>query len=403
MPSYHYQARVPLVWYILSDTVRWYYWYGISYIYQVSIAHHLRNIRVQRSVRAERLGAKEVAATAAALMASLDNRRALLDAEAAQPRVICCCCHCCSTRDIRALWLTFFMNTFFTICQLSGSLMSHSQALLADTQTMFVDSGTYAINIFAELLKVRGAPRRTAAAVDLFAASVSVIALAVVAGLDLWSSIQRLIAGTCDDDIKAPIVFGFTVGNLVIDISMLGSILLRKRGGWKGMLMCLCGHSGARRTFLGRAKTYVTDVANTSRTECGSSTPPGINAMGAAYAQGEGGEEELVVETATGELNVFSALAHVLADTMRTVTEMTMSLIIWGDKDENLKCRIDAGSAIVVGVIILSIGAYIAYETIVQFREELKTRRKEDEEASRAAVTVQPLGREGNHNLTERT
>ena len=115
MPSYHYQARVPLVWYILSDTVRWYYWYGISYIYQVSIAHHLRNIRVQRSVRAERLGAKEVAATAAALMASLDNRRALLDAEAAQPRVICCCCHCCSTRDIRALWLTFFMNTFFTI------------------------------------------------------------------------------------------------------------------------------------------------------------------------------------------------------------------------------------------------------------------------------------------------
>ena len=308
--------------------------------------------------------------------AAMEAGRAIPVIEATRPSGVY---SCFASPDIRALWLTFCLNTSFTGCQLAGSIISHSLALSADTGTMFVDSGTYAINIFAEFLKIRGAQRRTAAAVDLFAASVSVIALIVVASLDFQKSIEKLISnnsnsteagsGDGDDDINAPVVFGFTAGNLLIDIGMLGSIFLRNRGGWKGFFMCPCD-TAARAVFFGRAKV---DVAVASR----------------APAQGEG--EQVGTKTATGELNVFSALAHVLADTMRTVTEMTMSLIVWDYQSPKHKSDVDAGSAIVVGGIILAIGAYIAYETAVQIKEEIKMRAKENEEASHKAVGVQPI------------
>jgi len=234
-----------------------------------------------------------------------------------------------------------------------------------------------------------------------------VIALIVVASLDFQASIQQLISnsnsaddasGDGDDDINAPVVFGFTAGNLLIDIGMLGSILLRRRGGWKGLLMCPFD-AAARAVIFGRAKVGATraqatedNAASVSRAAAeGSAGASSVAVASPAPAQGEA--EQVATKTATGELNVFSALAHVLADTMRTVTEMAMSLIVWDDKSPKHKADVDAGSAIVVGGIILAIGAYIAYETAMQIKEEIKVRAKEEEEASHKAVGVQPISR----------
>jgi Co/Zn/Cd efflux system component len=84
--------------------------------------------------------------------------------------------HPCWTPTARALWAAFALNTTFTCGQLVGALAANSIAMLGDTSTMFVDSVTYAAGLLGEYHKNQSGPR-TAAAVELSAASFSVIAL----------------------------------------------------------------------------------------------------------------------------------------------------------------------------------------------------------------------------------
>ena len=104
-------------------------------------------------------------------------------------------------------------------------------------------------------------------------------------------------------------------------------------------------------------------------------------------------QEQEAAITSTADLNVFSALAHVIADTMRTVTEMACSILIWvydndksfdGDKADNI-------TALVVCAIIFAIALYVLYETVVQIKEEIRKRRTEDEVAANNPNSVTPL------------
>jgi len=294
-----------------------------------------------------------------------DGAASLLDVEQ-PPTVICTAC---GSHDIRALWATFLFNSIFTVAQLFGSILSGSQALFSDTSTMFVDSATYLINILAEYLRIGGAKRRTSAAVDISAAGISFVALVAVAILNILESVKGIEEGGGDtsDSPNQYIMFGFTAGNLVIDIGMLGSILLRKRGGWQGLL--------TRKARASRAR-----VSSASAELVASSTA------------GAEQEQEAAI-TSTADLNVFSALAHVIADTMRTVTEMACSILIWvydndksfdGDKADNI-------TALVVCAIIFAIALYVLYETVVQIKEEIRKRRTEDEVAANNPNSVTPL------------
>ena len=67
---------------------------------------------------------------------------------------------------------------------------------------------------------------------------------------------------------------------------------------------------------------------------------------------------------ASKELNLFSAFAHVFADTLRTLTVLTCALLVWvaGVPPETA----DAVGALIVSGIVLVITLYLAYETIVQ-------------------------------------
>ena len=60
---------------------------------------------------------------------------------------------------------------------------------------------------------------------------------------------------------------------------------------------------------------------------------------------------------------------------MRTVTEMSMGILVWADPKVDSE-RADSIAAILVCTIILAIAMYIAYETIVLIREEIEIRSK---------------------------
>ena len=60
---------------------------------------------------------------------------------------------------------------------------------------------------------------------------------------------------------------------------------------------------------------------------------------------------------------------------MRTVTEMSMGILVWADPKVDSE-RADNIAAILVCTTILAIAMYIAYETIVLIREEIEIRSK---------------------------
>jgi len=292
----------------------------------------------------------------------------------------------CGSSAIRALWATFFLNSLFTSAQVVGTIISHSVALGGDTGTMVVDSATYLINIIAEMLRLRGKnSARACACVDALAAGISVIALAAVSAMTVNESVGRLVliasnasAAEQPEDINAQVMFAFTAGNLVIDIGMLGSILLRNRGGWLGLLRCIvCLHSPKRTAVVSIAVDDASLLAVGGRSE------------GRDAAQGPSASASTASKKGS-EINVFSALTHVLADTMRTVTEMTCSLIIWADRRVNGDVA-DAISALVVSTIIMLIACYVAYETVVLVRTEVLHTHKGPDDSGEQQGSVQPL------------
>ena len=212
-------------------------------------------------------------------------------------------CLICGSRALRALWVAFCCNTVFTVSQAFGSIISNSKALGADTGTMFVDSGTYLINIAAEYYRSKGeSSERTAAVVDISASAVSVVALALVTAFFLHDSITALQeeedagSGDAEDKVDGGIVIPFTAANLIIDITMIGSILLRNRGGWWGLLTCKWHVRAAEVTSFQSvvpAGAPPTRASQTVQTD----------------APQDGTVEEKI--TKTGDLNVVSALAHV--------------------------------------------------------------------------------------------
>jgi Co/Zn/Cd efflux system component len=225
-------------------------------------------------------------------------------------------CALCGSASIRALWVTWTLNSAFTMAQVFGSILSHSLALAGDTGTMVVDSVSYLINIGAEYVRIRGASERVTNLIDVAASGFSATSLAVVCALTTYESIRKIASVDASgsgsarlEDVDARIMFAFTAGNLAIDIGMLGSILLRKRGGWKGLLTCRC------------------TVVVPSGTEVLIESVPTSDGSVAPAKQGE-------------DINVFSALAHVLADTMRTVAEMATSIIIWADSSSKRRMHI---------------------------------------------------------------
>ena len=94
------------------------------------------------------------------------------------------------------------------------------------------------------------------------------------------------------------------------------------------------------------------------------SSPPGGTGLVA-------GELELALDlSASADLNLCSAFAHVLADTMRTLTVMACALLVWlGGLDSETT---DAVGSLVVCAVILCVAGYVAVETTRQLRRLMR-------------------------------
>ena len=279
---------------------------------------------------------------------------------------------------MRALWATFGLNTSFTFAQMLGARAANSLALLGDTGTMAVDSLTYAINLIAEYNRHRLSPR-TSMAIEVSASLFSVVALVGVTMYVMHDAIVRLSRPSTGTRVNAGIMLVFTGINLLIDLGMCGSILLRRSGGLGSCLRRV----GRRKKLLspqmgqelldrqGANSVVSEDVCfrrsglSVENSAAGALPPAATGTLDPAANKPAGTADV----DASLSLNMCSAFAHVLADTMRTLTVMGCGVLVaaFGLDSE----RTDAIGSLVVCCIILFIAAYITYEALTTLRSSL--------------------------------
>ena len=224
---------------------------------------------------------------------------------------------------------------------------------------MFVDSITYLVSLIAEHQRVRCGVRGAAAA-ELGASAFSVIALFAVTIAVTNDAARRITTHEEEEDVDPRIMLGFTIINLFVDIFMCAPFvkLLRRRPGRRS------GQSSA----LVESTIVLSDAPQ--------SEPQASDPQSRVVVVPQDGERSPRDEPAAGddgggldldaskELNLFSAFAHVFADTLRTLTVLTCALLVWvaGVPPETA----DAVGALIVSGIVLVITLYLAYETFVQ-------------------------------------
>lgn len=211
----------------------------------------------------------------------------------------------------RALAATLMLSTGWTCVQLAGAFVSKSSSLLSDALAMVVDDGAYALNLAAEL---RPGQER---AIKLVAPLVSAIILLCVTAASFNDAISTIQGGEVDaGEVDGAIVLGFGAAMLVVDALMLRAILFR---------------------------------ADPVRS--------GPDA-GAAWCQ---------VSPRT-ELNLFSGLSHVVADALRSLTQVVVGAAILAGGPSK---AIDAYGTLVISGIILIGAVFLLYEVGLQGREWL--------------------------------
>ena len=234
--------------------------------------------------------------------------------------------------NVRALTTTFVLSTTWTLAQLAGAIIARSSSLLSDALAMLVDDAAYGFNLAAEL---RPDQER---AIKLAAPLVSATILLVVTALSFGDAVETLQTADTggSEEVDGLLVLGFGAAMLLVDAMMLGAILFR--------------------AGTGKASTAREDAA---AGEAGASSPPSPRfGPPVAWCQ---------VSPRT-ELNLFSGLSHVAADTLRSLTQVVVGgLIIAGGPSET----VDAYGTIVISGIILLGAVFLLYEVGLQCREWL--------------------------------
>eukprot|EP01062_Namystynia_karyoxenos_P008394 TRINITY_DN12954_c0_g1_i1.p1 TRINITY_DN12954_c0_g1~~TRINITY_DN12954_c0_g1_i1.p1 ORF type:complete len:353 (+),score=117.35 TRINITY_DN12954_c0_g1_i1:81-1061(+) len=232
------------------------------------------------------------------------------------------CCGCGWSRPARTLMVSFVLFTTITGAQVAGALIAHSMALLADCASMGLDAITYAFNIYAECRQEPDPRRRLRN--ELIASGISYACLIGISGYFLHDGITSIIDKSWEDggdDVNAYIVFGFAVAGILFDVLSLVPYILYG---------CPC--------------------------------------MKKAEDDEVGGEQ----------MNLLSALMHVSADLMRSVTTFIESLLIWaaginGDKADSY------ATVIVTATIVLG-AIKPVYEWALGVRAYLKDEPGDDED-----------------------
>jgi Co/Zn/Cd efflux system component len=213
---------------------------------------------------------------------------------------------CCS-KNVQILAVAAVLFGAITSAQFFAAAIANSNALLVDAVCMAVDTATFLGNILAECTGHRsadGASEPTWA--ELIGAGFSLWVLVGISAYFLAESALGII--TQDDDgeeVDPFIVFGFAVGGLVFDAMSLAAFL---SWGGKGIL--------------------------------------GLGGGDGEQQQGQQGEK----------LNMGSALMHVLADSLRSITTLVESLLIFYFPEVSSALFDSWATLVVAGLVIVAAG-----------------------------------------------
>jgi len=193
-----------------------------------------------------------------------------------------------------------------TAAQVAGALIGHSLALLADCVSMFLDTLTYAGNLWAELHKAQSARARVRN--HLIASGVSFMVLFGISLNFLVEAIDVIMTNGDDDgedggdNVDPAIVCGFAVAGIVID---LVSIL----------------------PFLLPDKSHENHTGDDHK------------------------PEDLHHHHHASKMNVLSAMTHIFSDLVRSTTTLIESILIYTTEIDSRV--LDGYAAVIVTSVIL--------------------------------------------------
>ncbi|KAG8461417.1 hypothetical protein KFE25_010604 [Diacronema lutheri] len=232
-----------------------------------------------------------------------------------------CATCCCASQDERTLSVTLVLFSLIVISQFVGAYISNSRALLIDAGSMLVDVATYVTNLWAECVPMRSESAR--ATHELFVAGGSLLALWVItlAGVAQAAALLHAsgVAQLTEPEppgsgagVDGGIVLGFACVGIAFDAIALGQFAASWRAAQRA--------NSAK--HLEQRVPERLSLADCLACVCGAAL----------------------------ELNMSSALAHVLADLLRSVTTLVESILI-------LRCGLN--SAAVDGLAALCVAAAI--------------------------------------------
>ena len=261
---------------------------------------------------------------------ALDDETPAADHDAAADRGCCCCRNERCTNHAKVLTVALVLFLSITCAQFGLALLARSNTLLVDCASMLVDSATYAGNLWA-VCRSTSDPE-DAARGALVTSGLSILVLAAITAWGLSGAVSDLRRRHPPDRVNAEIVLILGIFGLVFDAATL--LAFRAWG-------------------------------STEEDE-----EPGIELVGT----GEEDDFEDVEKTAE-DMNMCSAFSHVAADTIRSVTSVSLGLLIMLRPDLN-GAKWDAYATLIVTATVLLGSVHLAVDWCRVARGLARARRR---------------------------
>ncbi|KAJ8598760.1 hypothetical protein CTAYLR_009863 [Chrysophaeum taylorii] len=250
------------------------------------------------------------------------------------------------TGEAKILVVTVALFGVITVVQFFAASISRSTALLVDCASMLVDALTYAANLWA----VCAAAESDTDARARYSLCSSGLSLAVLYGITAWGLADAIVDlfthKDIEDDLDAWVVLGFGIGGLVFD----------------GLALAAFKAWGLPNTYVEYVQTQTTDGSD----GCIEDEPS------SPRTQRDADDASLV--------NMFSALTHVVADSVRSVTSIVLGALVLLDPKLNGSQCDDYATLVVAATILLgSAPLLLEWLRLTRVRRDDDRRRRRQE------------------------
>ena len=259
----------------------------------------------------------------------------------------------------RILQVATLCFSLFVLAELLGSALSHSLSLLGDAAAMSVDVFAYAANMYAEHSKERTGwvDERTHLLTGVVIPSLSVLLLLAVTAYVTVNAVLVLSrhSASTDAEVDVAFLYGFAAANLLVD---LFCFFVFYRGGSEVFL-----ERGGNIAEAEDAAAEDFDAWLDDSDDLSGGSPSGIGRREASWVQsvlGRGRGAEPNPPRQQRNLNMVSAGAHVLGDSLRTLFMFLAAAVSSSTGVKGAVC--DAWGAVAVSVVVLTVAVSLMTE-----------------------------------------